>query len=92
VGLVVTGRWVCGVDAAAARRVWSLQPRVLRARTTRYDEPDQAEDDVQNGHERLTLGLSLWRLSSLHELLEGGILAKRIEIRILLRVLAEPFR
>src|SRR5512132_2419726 len=37
------------------------------------------------------LGLSLWRLTSLQKLLEGRIVAKRIEIRILFRVLAEPF-
>ena len=83
---------MCGVDAAAALRIRSLEARVLGSRTTGYDDPDQAEDGVQNGHERLTLGLSLRRLGSLHELLEGGILAKRIEIRILLRVLAESFR
>jgi hypothetical protein len=43
VRLVVTRGWVCGVNAAAVRRIWSLQARILWARTTRYDEPDQAE-------------------------------------------------
>jgi len=89
-GLVVTGWWVCGVDAAATLRIWSVEARILGARTTGYDDPDQAEDCIQEGHWRLTLGLSLWRLTSLQELLEGGIVAKRIEIRILFRVLAEP--
>ena len=42
-GLVVTGRWMCGVDAAAPRRIWSLEAWILWARTTRYDEPDQDE-------------------------------------------------
>jgi hypothetical protein len=41
--LVVTRGWVCRVNAAAARRIWSLQAWILWARTTRYDEPDQAE-------------------------------------------------
>ena len=49
-GLVVTGWWVCGVDAAATLRIWSLEARILGARTTGYHEPDQAEDCVQDGH------------------------------------------
>jgi hypothetical protein len=90
--LVVTRRRVCGIDAAATLRIRSLEARVLGSRTTGYDDLDQAEDCVQEAHQRLTLGLSLWRLSSLHELLEGRILTKRIQIRVLFRVLAEPVR
>ena len=49
-GLVVTGWWVCGVDAAATLRIRSVEARILGARTTGYDDPDQAEDCVQEGH------------------------------------------
>jgi hypothetical protein len=36
---------VGGVDASAARRIGPLEPRVLRARTARHDEPAEAERD-----------------------------------------------